>query len=263
MGFNSVPLLATGDWIDAAWGNTYWRDNFAALYPYTTAGDLAYGVSAGAALARLGIGGAGALLYSGGSAPAWKAAGAAGELLYGTGASAPAWKAAGAVGEFLYGAGAAAPSWLAKPSVNSLLKNTSAGTPSWLAMTAIPGTLHAKGTVSFAPGQTFSSTWADITGATFDLTLGVTCTILVFAVVTGYNASTGRGFYVRGVVNGTADPAATFPFNGGEARNEALPYIYYATGVTAGTRTVKMQCQADTDPNVVERGRLTALAFVE
>lgn len=243
MGFNNVPLLATGDWIDAAWGNTYWRDNLAALYPYTTAGDLAYGVSAGGALARLGIGGAGALLYSGGSAPAWKAA--------------------GAVGEFLYGAGAAAPSWLAKPSVDSLLKNTSAGSPSWLAMTAIPGTLHAKGTVSFAPGQTFSGTWADITGATFNLTLGVTCTILVFAVMTGYNASTGRGFYVRGVVNGTADPAASFPFNGGEARNEALPYIYYATGVTAGTRTVKMQCQADTDPNVVERGRLTALAFVE
>ena len=204
MGFNNVPLLATGDWIDAAWGNTYWRDNFAALYPYTAAGDLAYAVSAGGALARL-----------------------------------------------------------AKPSVNSLLKNTSAGVPSWLAMTAIPGTLHAKGTVSFAPRQTFSGTWADITGATFNLTLGVTCTILVFAVMTGYNASTGRGFYVRGVVNGTADPAASFPFNGGEARNEALPYIYYATGVTAGTRTVKMQCQADTDPNVEERGRLTALAFVE
>lgn len=247
MGFNNVPLLATGDWIDAAWGNTYWRDNFAALYPYTTAGDLAYGVSAGGALARLGIGGAGALLYSGGSAPAWKAA--------------------GAVGEFLYGAGAAAPSWLAKPSVNSVLKNTSAGSPSWLAIAGIPGVLHTKNMVDFAPGgQAFAGTWADITGATLNLTLSYTCTIVVRAVVTGYNGADGNAFYIRAVVDGTADPASIFPFNGGStahARNEALPYDYYAINVPSGTRTVKLQCQVAGTTNYIERGRLTALAFVE
>lgn len=111
MGFNTVPLLATGDWIDAAWGNTYWRDNLAALYPYTMAGDLAYAVSAGGALARLGIGGTGALLYSGGSAPAWKAAGAAGSLLYGAGAAAPNWLAVGTAGQILQSTGSA-PAWV-------------------------------------------------------------------------------------------------------------------------------------------------------
>ena len=205
MGFNSVPLLATGDWIDAAWGNTYWRDNFAALYPYTAAGDLAYAVSAGGALARL-----------------------------------------------------------AKPSVNSLLKNTSAGVPSWLAMTAIPGTLHAKNTVNFSPGgQTFSGSWADITSATLTLTLTVTCTVIVTAAVRGYNGTSGRMFYIRSMVDGVADGSPSVMANGYDVRNEALPYLYYATGVTAGSRIVKLQCQADTDPNYVESGRLMALAYVE
>ena len=223
MGFNSVPLLATGDWIDAAWGNTYWRDNLAALYPYTTAGDLAYGVSAGGALARLGL----------------------------------------TVGGVMYG-GALAPAWLAKPSVDSLLKNTSAGVPSWLAMTAIPGMLHAKNTVNFSPGgQTFSGSWADITSATLTLTLTVTCTVIVTAAVRGYNGTSGRMFYIRSMVDGVADGSPTVMANSYDVRNEALPYLYYATGVTAGSRIVKLQCQADTDPNYVESGRLMALAYVE
>ena len=222
MGFNNVPLLATGDWIDAAWGNTYWRDNLAALYPYTTAGDLAYGVSAGGALARLGL----------------------------------------SVGGVMYG-GASAPAWLAKPSVDSVLKNTSAGVPSWLAMGNIPGLLHKKGYIDFEPGgQVFSGGWADISGSSFNLVLSYTCTIVVRAVVTGYNATTGRGFFVRANVNGTGD-AGLLAFNGGDAINRALAYEYYATGITAGTRTIKMQCQADTDPNYVQRGRMFAFAYVE
>ena len=77
---NAVPTVSTGDWITAGWINTYIGDNEAAHWPYTTAGDLAYGVSS-AELTRLGIGGAGALLKSSGSAPAWLAAGAAYKLL--------------------------------------------------------------------------------------------------------------------------------------------------------------------------------------
>lgn len=208
MSFSSVPLLATGDWIDAAWGNTYWRDNFAALWPYTAAGDLAYAVSGSGALARL-----------------------------------------------------------AKPSVDSVLKNTSAGVPSWLALTQLKGALHAIGTVDFAPGgQSFASTWADITGATLTLTLAVTCTVVVMAQVTGYNPTTGTAFFVRGMVDGTGDAAANQVFNGGSttaARNEALGYIYQATGIPAGSRIVKMQCQANGTTNYVERGRLIALAFAE
>jgi hypothetical protein len=207
MSFSSVPLLATGDWIDAAWGNTYWKDNLAALWPYTAAGDISYA------------------------------------------------------------AGATSLAKLAKPSVDSVLKNTSSGVPSWLALTQLKGALHAIGTVDFAPGgQSFASTWADITGATLTLTLAVTCTVVVMAQITGYNPTTGNAFIVRGMVDGTGDAAPNQVFNGGSstaARNEALGYIYRATGITAGSRIVKMQCQANGSTNYVERGRLIALAFAE
>ena len=53
MSFTSLPLLTTGDWIDAAWGNTYWRDNLAAVWPYDADGQLAYSVSPNGALSRL------------------------------------------------------------------------------------------------------------------------------------------------------------------------------------------------------------------
>jgi hypothetical protein len=204
MSFTTVPTVSNGDSWSAAQHNTYLRDNMAALWPYTTAGDLSY-ASASNALSRL-----------------------------------------------------------AKPSVDSVLKSTSAGVPSWLALTQLKGALHAINLVDFNPaGQSFSGSWADITGATTTLTLAVTCTVVAIAVVTGYNATVGRAFYCRAMVNGVADGSSTIPYNGGQARNEGWPYVYRATGVTAGSRIVKMQCQADSDPNVVERGRLVAAAFVE
>ncbi len=152
---------------------------------------------------------------------------------------------------------------LLKPAVDSLLQMGVAGVPSWIAKNAVGG-LHAKGIVNFSPnGQTFAGGWADITGATLNLTLTATCTILVLAGITGYQGTAGRSFFVRAVVNAVADADPTKMFNGGQARNEGLPYIYYATGVPAGVRNVKMQCAADTDANHVERGRLIALAFAE
>jgi hypothetical protein len=92
MSFNSVPLLATGDWIDAAWGNTYWRDNMAALWPYTTAGDVAYAVSASGALGRLALT-VGGMLYGGASAPAWLAKPGVDAILKNTSAGVPSWLA--------------------------------------------------------------------------------------------------------------------------------------------------------------------------
>ena len=203
MSYTTVPTVSNGDSWSAAQHNTYLRDNMAALWPFTTTGDLAY-ASASNALSRL-----------------------------------------------------------AKPSVDAVLKNTNAGAPSWLALTQLKGSLHDIQTVDFNPGgQVFSGGYADITGATLNLTLAVTCTVVVLAAVTGYNATTGRIFIVRAHVNGTGE-TGTIPYNGGAARNEALPYIYFVGGVPAGTRTVKMQCQANVDPNYVERGRMIAAAFVE
>lgn len=168
-------------------------------------------------------------------------------------------------GDLNYYSSATAKSRLAIGAANYIL--TSSGTaPQWSAPSAlnyIPGLLHAKGKIDFAPVFSFTGGMTDISGATVTLTLTRTCTILVMASVVGYNATTGRTFYYRAVVDGTADPTPVYSSNGGEARNEALPYIYYATGIASGSRIVKLQCSADTDPNWVERGKLIALAFTE
>lgn len=169
-----------------------------------------------------------------------------------------------AAGDIEYYISAVEKARLAKPSVDSILGMGAAGTPSWLPETSIPGMLHAKGSVNFSPGQTFStSTFTDITGATLNLTLTTTCTVLMMAVIVGYNGTTGRTFYVRGSIDGNVDATPLAQANGGAARNEALPYFWYMAGITAGTRTVKLQCRNDSDPNIVTSGRLQALAFAE
>lgn len=71
MAKSDVPLVATGDWIDAAWLNQYLRDNVAAIWVGTTAGDMDYYTSA-SVKARLGIGTAGQILMSTGAAPSWQ-----------------------------------------------------------------------------------------------------------------------------------------------------------------------------------------------
>lgn len=116
----------------AAQYNTHVRDNMAALWVYTTAGDIAYATGA-TGLARLGIGGAGALLYSAGSAPAWKAAGGAGELLYGAGAAAPNWLGIGGAGALLKSTGSA-PAWLAAGSAEAQVLKMVSGLPAWSMM---------------------------------------------------------------------------------------------------------------------------------
>jgi len=169
-------------------------------------------------------------------------------------------------GDIAYATSATALVRLGIGASNTVL-GSSGSAPQWTHTPPIAGVLHTKNTVYFAPGgqQFTGSTWGDITGATFNLTLTVTCTIMVWAVVTGYQQDSGRAFYVRANVNGVADPESSFPYNGTQVRNESLPYIYYATGITAGTRTVKLQTQGDGGSNgvFVERGRLIALAFAE
>jgi hypothetical protein len=80
MAYSVVPTVAPGDSWSSSQHNTYIRDNFAALWPFTTQGDLAY-ASAANTLARLGIGGANAILKSNGSVPSWLAGGAARSVL--------------------------------------------------------------------------------------------------------------------------------------------------------------------------------------
>ena len=129
--FTSVPTVATSDAWSAAENNTYLRDNMAALWPYTAAGDIAV-------------------------------ADASNHLAV-----------------------------ISAPASLSVFTMTSAGVASWKDRKNIGGALHTSALVTFAPNQDFSGAWADITGATVTLTLGVTCTIFVFASVVGYNGTAG------------------------------------------------------------------------
>lgn len=70
MSFNNSFTAVTGATYTAAQYNTHTRDNFTAIWVYTTAGDIAYATSA-TALARLGIGAVGNNLNSSGSALRW------------------------------------------------------------------------------------------------------------------------------------------------------------------------------------------------
>lgn len=187
-------------------------------------------------------------------------------------------------GDMLYATSSSAAGRLAAPASLGLMQNVPGGPPSWLTggsalqvlrknagnngyEWAVAKGLHAIGNVVFNPGgQSFNGsagTYANITGATFNLTLSVTCTVVVFAAVVGYNPNSGNSFIVRATINSVADASSVFPFNGGQSRNEALPYIHYATGVTAGTRAVVLQCENSPTTNTVERGRMIALAFAE
>ena len=91
MAYSSGFTAVTGATYTAAQYNTNTRDNFTAIWVYTTAGDIAYATGA-TTLARLGIGAAGAILKSTGSAPAWLAIGANGYHLEVSG-GAPVWGA--------------------------------------------------------------------------------------------------------------------------------------------------------------------------
>ncbi len=71
MSFNNSFTAVTGATYTAAQYNTHVRDNFTAVWVYTTTGDIAYATTA-TSLARLGIGTAGQILMSNGSAPTWQ-----------------------------------------------------------------------------------------------------------------------------------------------------------------------------------------------
>ena len=199
MAYTPIPDYVTNQLITAAHGNTYWKNNFAALFPYTTIGDVAY-ASASDVLSRLGIGSEGQSLIVASGIPAWG------------------------------------------------------------------GTIKDIDIIDVSPEQLFSSaTWTDITGATLTLALPCTCTILIFAVVTGYvNADlAGYSFGIRGLIDGTADADANYNGSSNPKRNEAFPYIWYKTGIAAGNRIAKLQCQEKTQDLYVTKARLIALAFAE
>jgi len=73
MSYSPVPTVVTGDTWTASQHNTYIRDNFAALHPYTTRGDIAYLNSTGI-LARRALGAETLCLKSYGGDPTYMGA---------------------------------------------------------------------------------------------------------------------------------------------------------------------------------------------
>jgi len=109
MAYSVVPLVAVGDLWTAANQNTYLKDNMAAVWVGTTAGDVDYYTGA-ANKARVAASNGG-IFISGAAAPSWLPIGAGGGLLTENG-TIPSWLALGTAGQGLRTNNAAtAPEW--------------------------------------------------------------------------------------------------------------------------------------------------------
>ena len=146
-----------------------------------------------------------------------------------------------------------------------LAVNAGATAPEWVNQSGLVDIQVAKST----SGKTYStSSWEDHPGLEVTLTLPRASTVLILATITGNvnTTLTGYSFFVRGVIDGVADDDPD-NFNGSmsPSRNEALPYYWYQTSVSAGSRIVKIQSKeaADGIDNRIFDGRLIVLAFGE
>lgn len=116
--YTEPPAVVTGQTMTATNWNLWVRTNFQAVWPFTTAGDLAY-ASAANQLSRLGIGTGNKLLKSTGTAPDWATLAAllqavdmvsgqtAGDLFYASGIASIARLGIGTVGKWLKSTGSA------------------------------------------------------------------------------------------------------------------------------------------------------------
>jgi hypothetical protein len=80
--FYDVPVVATGDWIDAAFINQYWGDNFRALHQgFAAGGDMAYALDANTIAAVAKPASAGLLQNTSTGVPSWVTGGSAGYVV--------------------------------------------------------------------------------------------------------------------------------------------------------------------------------------
>lgn len=168
-----------------------------------------------------------------------------------------------AAGDIFYASSGTALARLAKGAAKqALVMNAGATAPEWASAKGLHDIqiAHSTGEKSYA------SSWEDHPGLSVTLTLTAPSTVVMFAVVTGYVNTTSAGYAIRlrGVIDGTADSAdAQYNGSANPVRNEALPYIWYRTGIAAGSRIVKLQCQGGSPASYITNGRIIALAFTE
>lgn len=195
----------------------------------------------------------------------WKYA-SAGDLIYGLTATTANRLAIGAAGSILRSTGSA-PSWLAIGSSGYVL--TSTGTaPSWASVASLNGVINAIGyDNSIAEFTTTSTTGADVTGLTFNITTTVTCTIALWMfgsmAVSGGSAIWSCGLLGSiGGVNQTLDTSVPRTYAG---QYEPYTSFYRRTGVAAGTITCKARAwveDASRTANYIG-GMIFALAITE
>ena len=151
--YTEPPAVVTGQTMTATNWNSWVRTNFQAVWPFTTAGDLAY-ASAANQLSRLAVGTANKLLKSTGTAPAWDtvaallqaaamvASQASGDLMYANGAASIARLGIGTAGKFLKSTGSA-PMWDTVAQLISDLRRKGGSATDW----------YAQGTTNYTPSS--------------------------------------------------------------------------------------------------------------
>lgn len=202
MSRSAVPTVSNGDSWSAAQQNTYLRDNEAAHWPYTTAGDMAYATGA-ADLARL-----------------------------------------------------------AKPSVEAVMKNDNGGVPSWLTITQM---FPVVATHNNATGHSYTTavTWRDMPNSSASITPARTSTIVVFGIVVNYGSNTYGERQFKFNIDGS--DIDTHVSHESYQLNEwvSTPIIGFKTGVSSGSRTIKLREYVDAGGFTVERLFWIAVAIPE
>ena len=271
MGYLVVPTVNNGDSWSAAQHNTYIRDNFAAVWPFTTAGDISYATSA-TALSRLALGATGSLLRAGASAPNWLAVGAQGSIMRSNGTS-PQWFVIGAegktlvarssdvawednvpgifaaAGDLVYASAADTSAKLAIGTAGQVLKvNPGATAPVWGSASVV----HQIGLATNYASQTVSSpTYADITSMSVTLTTTVTCTLFVYASILAQTTNASYNVGLRALI----DTTATGDWRSySQTDMDNVACMGYKSSAAAGSKVIKMQIASPNSINVTTFG---------
>lgn len=243
MAYTAVPSVLTGDAWSASQHNTYVRDNFAAAWPYTTAGDMSYATSA-SAIARIASTAGGVFRASATGVPQWLTL-TEGDILY-RNASILTRLAIGSADTYLSSNGSA---------------------PAW----SSTGIINAIGYAEYALeyDRTGSTAWADITSMSVTLTTTRTCTI--YAWLSGRLGVTNAGGggaaygYVRLMITGTEQTSGTEPGTNVSGSTVPVSALWRKTGVTAGAgKIIKAQIMVDdAAEHAIFRGNMFVAAIGE
>lgn len=223
---STVPTVANGDSWSAAQHNTYLRDNIEALWPYMTAGDMAYATSSNQ-LTRLAPPGALSVMQHSGTAPSWLTANVAKTVLQSGGGSL---------------------AFTHSPSIKGVLHSLG---------------FHQFGDIGQTSTNTSIDT--DVTNSSFNITTSETCTIVMIVHALMATGASGYQAKLRGVIGGVADVTGNNYGTSGTTSYSSVAYSFRRTGVAAGTIACSLKFGSSHAgvSAFIERGGILVMAFVE